>query len=89
MITEKLWVKFDNSLDIECFCAYNRKRCPTEAKPECKLHLVKFIEMRPSKVELDDKTKEIKALKEKVRRETKKIETELHRSIRKMKNFRI
>jgi len=89
MTTEKLWVKFDNNLDIVCICDYNRKRCPTEAKPECKLYLVKFIEMRPTKVELDDKTKELKTLKEKVRRETKKVETELHKSIRKMKNFKI
>jgi len=86
MITEKLWIKFED-LDILCFCDYNRKRCPAELKPECRLYLAKFIEMRPTKIE--EKATEIKDLKRKIEKETKKVEAELHKSIRKMKNFKI
>ena len=41
---EKMWVKFDE-FGVKCWCPDNGKKCPPEANPECKLYLVKFIEI--------------------------------------------
>ena len=88
---KKLWVKFDSDLDIECFCDYNRKRCPVEKRPECKEYVVKFIEIERS----EDEEKYTKALKDADQAQTeltkklKGFETELQKSIKKLKKFKI
>lgn len=91
MITKKLWVKFDD-LDIECFCYCNRKECAPEAKPKCKEYVVKFIEIeRPNP--LVEKSKiikdEIDKLEDILARQKKKFETELRKSLRQFKKFKI
>lgn len=89
MLTKKLWTKFDDT-DIECFC--ERKKCAPESKPECKEYIVKFIEIERS-AEFEEKTKTIKdatkLLEERLKREAKKFETEIQKSIKKMKKFRV
>lgn len=88
---KKLWVKFDNNLDIECICDYNRKRCPAEKKPECKEYVVKFIEIERS----EDIEKYTQALKDadcaqtEFTKKLKGFETELQKSIKKLKGFKI
>lgn len=87
MITTKLWIKFDD-LEVDCFCEECDKKCPLEKKPECKLYLAKFIEIeRPKQFKERCKTLKdtTKILEERIKRETKKFETQLQKSIRKMK----
>lgn len=91
MLAKKLWVKFDN-FDIVCFCEENRKECPPESKPDCKEYIVKFIEIKRSKEaeENIDAIKDVtKRLEAQVKREKKKFETQLQRSLREMKKFKI
>lgn len=73
---DKFWVKFDE-LDVECFCKDGNKKCPSERKPECKLHVIKFIEIEES-----DRYEEGHI---KIRKAVKKLESELSRTINKFK----
>jgi len=41
---DKLWIKFNENLDIECFCPYNSRRCLKDKK-DCHVYLAKFIRM--------------------------------------------
>lgn len=86
MFTKKLWVKFDENLDIECWC--ERKKCPSESKSECKEFVVKFIEIeRPKEIEkrIDDIKDVTKQLEVKIKREAKKFETQLQKAIKTFK----
>lgn len=89
MFTKKLWIKFDDT-EIECFC--ERKKCPPESKPECKEFVVKFIEIERSK-EVEERIDAIKdateRLEDRLKREAERYETELKKSLRAMKKFKI
>jgi len=91
MDIEKMWVKFDE-LEIECWCSKERKKCPKEKKPECKLYLVKFIEIM-DEAKHDDRMKIIREtatklerdIVKKFKKETNKFKKEIDRSISKFK----
>lgn len=91
MFDKKLWVKFDE-MYIECFCEEGDKDCPPEAKPKCKEYVVRFIEIERSP-EHEERCKAIKdaasRLEERLIKQRKKYETELKKSLRKMKKFKI
>ena len=89
-ITQKLWVKF-NELDVECFCYCNRKECPPESKPKCKEYIVKFIEIerKPLINESNTVMDEIGKIERKINQQKKKYETELRKSLRELKKFKI
>lgn len=79
---DKLWIKFKD-LDIECFCAYNERRCPLETK-ECRLYLAKFICIDGA--EREERVKSVKdSLEAKIKQQQRKFESELKRSIKKFK----
>lgn len=86
MFTKKLWVKFNEYAEIECWC--KRKKCLPEQKPTCKEYIVRLIEIERSKeVEeridaIQDATKQLEA---RIKKETKKFETQLQRTIKKFK----
>lgn len=85
---DKLWVKFDENLDIECFCAYNNRRCPKEKREGCLLYLAKFIQIddvqrHDERVKLAKKA--TSTLEAKFKREQKKFESQVKRSIKKFK----
>ena len=88
---KKLWVKFDE-LEIECFCDSGRKDCPPEAKPKCKEYVVRFIEIERSEAN-EERVKAIKdaskIVEDRLKRNLKKFETEIHKNIKKMKKFKI
>lgn len=92
MFTKKLWIKFNENLDIECFCEENRKKCPPEQRSACREYIVKFIEIeRPKEYEerinnIKDATQQLEA---RIKKETKKFETQLQKSLRVVKKFKI
>lgn len=90
VITQKLWVKF-NDLDVECFCYCNRKECPPESKPECKEYVVKFIEIERNPIVDKSKaiTDELGKIEEKINQQRKKYETEFNKSLRQLKKFKL
>jgi len=84
---DKLWVKFKD-LDIYCFCAYNDRRCAAEKREDCHLYLTKFI--RIDDVERhDERVKNLsdasRILEAKIKREQKRFESQVKRSIKKFK----
>ena len=91
MDIDKMWVKFDE-LDVECWCNVGRKQCPDEKKPECKLYLVRFIEICDEE-KYDKRVKAIKEATTKLEKrmikefvkETDKLKKEVDKSISKFK----
>lgn len=91
MDIEKMWVKF-NELDIECWCSKGRKKCPKEANPECKLYLVRFIEIM-DEAKHDERirflhegaTKLEKEIVQKLKKEVDKFKKKVDKSISKFK----
>jgi len=77
-----MWIKFDED-NIKCFCNENRKSCPPEGKPICKEYIVKLIEIKRKKEDIEFE-KEEKLFKDAVLK-LKKQEMELRKSIRKFK----
>lgn len=87
---DKLWIKFKD-LDIVCFCAYNERKCPLEKK-DCHLYLAKFIridDIEKHEQRVSELSSATKRLERRLKQEHKKFETEIQRSIKKMKNFKI
>jgi len=88
---EKMWVKFDE-FGVKCWCPDNGKKCPPEANPECKLYLVKFIEI-VNESDYDNEYSRInynisrleKDLIRKLKQESNKFKKELDKSINKFK----
>lgn len=83
---DKLWIKFKD-LDIECFCAYDNRRCPLEKRKGCHLYLAKFI-----RLDIEETADAVKAaqksqsrLEKALRNEQKKFESQVKRSIGKFK----
>jgi hypothetical protein len=84
---DKLWIKFDENLDIECFCAYNNRRCPAEKRSGCGLYLAKFIPVDEPKKQ--NTKSAVSNIEQKLKQEQRKFETELKKSIKKLKGFKI
>lgn len=82
-LIKKLWVKFDG-MDIDCMCNEHTRKCRDK---QCKEYVVKFTEIE-RKRELPKLDKEERALKKAVA-SLKQSETELVKSIKKFKRFRI
>lgn len=84
---DKLWIKFKD-LDIECFCAYNDRRCTKDKRKGCGLYLVKFIQLDDE--EQSEKLKKASSsLEAQFKKENKRFESELKKSIDKLKRFKI
>ena len=76
------WILFDIDENIECFCRDNKK-CLPELKPKCKEYIVKFIEV--------DRTvnNAIKDIDLSVNTIQRKIKTELEKSLKIIKGFKL
>jgi len=88
---DKLWIKFDE-LDIECLCGYNDRKCSKESRENCHLYLAKFIQLSDEEKHEEHRgvvSDASRVLERKMTREKDKFTSELNRSIRKLKNFRI
>lgn len=91
MDIDKMWVKF-NELDVECWCSKQHKKCPSEAKPECNLYLVRFIEIT-DEAKHDERLKFTKEavsklereIVEKLKKDTTKFKKEIDKSLNKFK----
>ena len=81
---KRVWAKFDG-MDLACVCDPHHKKCEDE---ECKEYVAKFVEIdRREKLEeavrhMDKDTREL-------RRSLKRFESEVSKSIRQMKKFKI
>lgn len=78
---KKVWAKF-NGMDLECICDEHHRKCqPHDAA--CKEYVVKFIEVDRS-IE-DDLNAHLSKETSHLRREIKKFQSEISKSIRKYK----
>jgi len=84
MINKKMWVRFDDDLEVVCFCDDGRKKCTKEEKPVCEEYVVKFIPIERSKAEVKAKENA-----DKLAATLKKFKTELDRNAKKFKQFKI
>lgn len=82
-LIKKLWIKFDG-MDIECICNEHKRKCRDS---QCKEYVVKFTEIE-RKQELPKLDKEERALKKAVD-SLKQSETELVKSMKKFRRFKI
>ncbi len=74
---KKLWVNFDD-MDVKCFCNEHDRKCKDK---DCKLYVVKFIEI--TKEEEENQT--IKDLD----LAAKKFQKEISNTLRKMKKVKL
>ena len=77
---KKLWVKFDNEANIECLCDEHHKKCNKES--HCKEYVVKFTEIDRTDEKLEEAVQNFNKV-------NKRLETEIEKSIRKLKRFKI
>lgn len=85
-LIKKMWVKF-NGMDVDCICDEHHRKCRDE---KCKEYVVKFTEIKRSKVDgalakLEKELLKDGRLIEKTTKELKKHTTELKKSIKKFK----
>ena len=82
---KRVWAKFDD-MDLVCVCDEHHRKC-TDNK-SCKEYVVKFMEIDRN-TEVEDAMEHLAKETDNVRREVKRFESEVSKSIRKMKKFRI
>ena len=83
---DRYWVKFDENGIVDCMCN-DRRQCPPEKKPDCKEYVVKFIEVERQPLEdLVDRAKELETSTKNIQ---KKIKSELEKSLKTIKGFKI
>ena len=82
---KRVWAKFDE-MDIACVCDEHHRKC--ENDKDCKEYVVKFMEI-DRKDELEDAVKHLSQEADKARRNINRFESEVSKSIRKMKKFKI
>jgi hypothetical protein len=84
-LIKKMWVKFDG-MDVDCICDEHHRKCRDE---KCKEYVVKFTEVdRKKEIPNIDISREEADLRRAIRK-LKKSETELSKSMRKFKGFKI
>ncbi len=83
MELEKMWVKF-NEMDVVCWCYSDSKKCLDETCSDCKLYLVKFIEIEYDE-ELDGKVTELNNTTSKLGKDVVKKLKDLNKAINKNK----
>lgn len=91
MITKKMMVKFKDNGEVECFCDPSNIKCSVNDNLECKEYVVKFMEIKrepkiKSNVNLDSLVKDVSRTEFIVRKQLKKFETELQKSVKKVKH---
>ena len=78
---KKVWAKFDG-MDLTCVCDEHHKKCKPDA--DCKEYVVKFMEIdREQKIE--DASVHLEMETKKLRKDIKKFQSEISRSIKKYK----
>lgn len=82
---KRVWAKFDG-MDLACVCDEHHRKCTDDKL--CKEYVVKFTEIDRSE-EAEDAMKHLAKETENVRREVKRFESEISKSIKKMRKFRI
>jgi hypothetical protein len=89
-----MWVKFDEEGFVECFCENGKKKCSEKPDFECSEYVVKFMKIDRNKLgdlkdAVDDAGKTLIASEAEVKRQLKKFETEIQKSVREFKKFKI
>lgn len=77
---KRVWAKLDGE-DIRCICDEHHRKCDEK----CKEYVVKFIEVDRNKEEFDDVIANLNKETETLRKNIKKFETQISRSIKKFK----
>jgi len=78
-LIKKIWAKFDG-MDLVCLCDEHDKKCDGQ----CKEYVVKFTEVKRNK-KAQDASAHIKREADNLRREIRKFQSQVSRSVRKFK----
>ncbi len=79
---KRVWAKFDG-MDLECVCDEHHRKCkPDDA---CKEYVAKFMEIDRAQQDLEDATKHLENVSKNLRRDIKKFQSKVSRSIKKFK----
>lgn len=94
MITKKMWVKFNDEGELECFCNNGDKSCPSALEPTCEEYVVKFMKIHRVQQTVSDLSDEVDravTVAERTEREIatklRRFETELQKSIKNIKKI--
>jgi len=79
-LIKKVWAKF-NDMDLTCVCDEHHRKCKDDA---CKEYVVRFTEIKRDQ-EVDDAVAHVKKESNNLRRDIKKFQSELSKSIKKFK----
>jgi len=79
-LIKRVWAKIEND-DIKCICDEHHRKC----EDQCKEYVVKFIEIDRTQEKLDDVVDMFAEEAKTLRKNIKKFETQLSRSIKKFK----
>lgn len=78
---KKVWAKF-NEMDLTCVCDEHHRKCKDDT---CKEYVVKFMEIDRAQQDLDDASKELEKVSRDLRRDIKKFQSKVSRSVKKFK----
>jgi len=80
-LIKKVWAKF-NEMDLTCVCDEHHRKCKDDT---CKEYVVKFMEIDRAQQDLDDASKELEKVSRDLRRDIKKFQSKVSRSVKKFK----
>jgi len=80
-LIKKVWAKFKD-MDLECVCDEHHRQCEDE---KCKEYVVKFMEIDRAKDNIDDAMAHLERESKQLRRDIKKFQSKVSRSIKKFK----
>ena len=78
---KKVWAKFDG-MDLECVCDEHHRKCKDGM---CKEYVVKFMPIDRAEKDLEDANKHLENISKDLRRDIKKFQSKVSRSIKKFK----
>ena len=82
---KRVWAKFDG-MDLACVCDEHHRKC-TDDK-ECKEYVAKFVEI-DRRERLEEAVRHMDKDTQKLKNEMKRFESEVSKSIKQMKRFKI
>ena len=78
---KKVWAKFEG-MDLTCVCDEHHRKCQDDM---CQEYVVKFMAINRAEQDLEDATKHLEDISKNVRRDIKKFQSKVSRSVKKYK----
>ena len=78
---KKVWAKFTD-MDLTCVCDEHHRKCKDDT---CKEYVVKFMEIDRAEQDLEDATQQLNNISKNLRKDIKKFQSQISKSIRKYK----